>query len=471
MKYRKIAVKILCAFALIAVTVVIIFDFSLQVQHALTAETYQTLAEVSKTYNKVFNDRVEDTVDTMNMLASHLADSHTSSKKEVMNLLQNAVNEGGFTKVAVCREDGVSLFNDGTKTDVSERDYFHKAMSGKADVSEPLTTASGEESIIVAVPIRHDNKITGALLGGYPLVVAGDHLLDTTYYSEGYGFIVERGGAIILSSDHSDKMVDGKNLLNFFEKTNLMEFSIAQLTEAMDKGESGSFAYRYEGQRRFVSFTPSNINDWYTFSLSSDAPMLQDEKVNKQIVFALMAKLSAVAILVLMWIVIGNHRHNKKLLQQKDELHRSEKRFSVAINASSGTLFEVDLKRQLYTHFENPQRIFKTDTETILNDTSGFAGLPHDAFVDAATGYFFHPDDTAMAKSEMEKLPQTKTTSFEARIRRHDDSFIWCRVDLSITYDLDGEPSRLVGFISDIDAIKSQAIQSELQAQKDPMTG
>ncbi|MEG2717423.1 MAG: diguanylate cyclase, partial [Eubacterium sp.] len=449
-----------------------IMDFSHQVQHALTAETYRTLSEVSKTYNKVFNDRIEDTIVTMNMLAGHLSSAHGSSPEEVIDVLQNAVDEGGFTKMAVCSEDGMSISNEGIVVDVSHRDYFQKAMSGIPDVTEPLTLpTSEEESIIVAVPVRHAGQVTGVLFGGYPLTIAGDHLLDTTYYSEGYGYIVESGGAIILSSDHSDKMVEGKNLLTFFEKTDFVEFSMAQLKAAMGKGESGSFAYRYGGQRRFVSFTPSVVNDWYTFSLSSDAPMLRDEQVNKQIVYTLVAKFAVVAALVFLWIVLSNRHHNKELLRQKEAFRLSEKRFSVAINASSGTLFEVDLKHQRYTHFENPQRIFGTDTETLLADTCEFAALSHDDFVNAVTEYFFHPEDCAMAKSEMEKLSQSTTTSYEARMRRHDGSYLWCRVDLSLTFDSNGTPTHLVGFISDIDAIKSQAISSALQAQKDPMTG
>ncbi|MEG0126775.1 MAG: hypothetical protein RR816_11925, partial [Clostridia bacterium] len=58
MKHHKIAAKIACAMILLVVTSIIISDFSMQVQKALTAETYRTLSEVSKTYNKVFNDRI-----------------------------------------------------------------------------------------------------------------------------------------------------------------------------------------------------------------------------------------------------------------------------------------------------------------------------------------------------------------------------------------------------------------------------
>ncbi|MEG2000041.1 MAG: diguanylate cyclase [Evtepia sp.] len=472
MKYRNIAVKIGSTLVLIVMVVIIIFDFSRQIQRALTAETYRTLSEVSKTYNKVFNDRISATITTMNMLACHLAEVHISSQKETMDILQGAVNEGGFTKMAACDLNGISLSNEGFMTDISHRDYFKKACNGEAYVSQPLTTpSSDEESIIIAVPMRDHGVVTGVLLGGYPLTVAGDHLLDTSYYSQGYGYIVAAEGTIILSSDHSDKMVDGENLLTFFQKTTLVDCSMAEIIAAIAKGESGSFAYIYQGERRFVSFTPTNINDWYTFSLSSDAPMLKDEKVTNQIVFLLVAKLTVVSALMMAWIILANRRHNQKMMRQEEKLRRSERRFSVAINASSGTLFEVDLKRQLYTHFENSQRIFGINSEQLLADTRGFASLPKEEFVDAVSKYFFHPDDCALTKMEMQKLVQNKTTSYEARLRRYDNSYLWCRVDLSLTFDANGEPSHLVGFMSDIDSVKTQAILSGIQAQKDPMTG
>ncbi|MEG2596660.1 MAG: cache domain-containing protein, partial [Ruthenibacterium sp.] len=229
MKYKKITVRIIGVLLLFAVVMVTIWDFSNQVQHALTSETYRTLSEVSKTYNKVFNERISNTIATMNMLTNHFAELHSTSKDEVMDILQSAVDAGGFTKMAICGADGVSMSNDGVMADVFQRDYFKKAMSGKADVSEPLTIgASDEESIIVAVPVRSHGVVKGVLFGGYPLTVAGDHLLDTTYYSEGYGYIVAPSGAIILSSDHSDKMVDGDNLFNFFKKTTFTDFSMAK---------------------------------------------------------------------------------------------------------------------------------------------------------------------------------------------------------------------------------------------------
>ncbi|MEG2117014.1 MAG: PAS domain-containing protein, partial [Clostridia bacterium] len=87
--------------------------------------------------------------------------------------------------------------------------------------------------------------------------------------------------------------------------------------------------------------------------------------------------------------------------QQEEELRLSEKRFSIAINASSGALFEVDLKKQLYSHFENAERIFGVSSEILLDDTRAFSTLPYDDFVIAVTTYFFHPDDHAIALNAM----------------------------------------------------------------------
>ncbi|MEG2199704.1 MAG: diguanylate cyclase, partial [Anaerovorax sp.] len=510
---------------------------------------------------------------------------------------QNGVEMGGFLNLAVCDTQGRSYSNNGTLGDSSRRDYFHKAMTGEINISQPLVSAvSGKESIVIAVPIYNQKTIVGVLLGGYPLSVAGSKLLDFTYYSEGYGFIVAPDGTIIISSDHMDKLADERNLFSFFEKVKFKDYSIAEIKEAMKNGESDSFAFTYNGQRRFASFTPSTVNDWYTFSLSSDAAMIQQEKITNEIVRGLILRLAALGILLFAWVAVRNGRHNKEIIvanekyqsllahinggmivavhaktsdetiatyvssgftkmtgytlsdiqtmhhgryldilmeedrkvafdiylkqlevgntyrmpyrirkkdgsilwvmdngylvedqeglhnhsiladitvikEQEEALRRSENRFSVAINASSGTLFEVDLKKQLYTHFENPQRIFGVDAEKLLEDTRAFSTLPHDEFREAVTHYFFHPEDHTIVSKAMDELTKNGKTSYEARLRRFDNRYIWSRIDLSLSLDALNEPSRLIGFMSDIDDVKKQTERLESKVQTDPMTG
>ncbi|MEG1547616.1 MAG: diguanylate cyclase [Clostridia bacterium] len=597
MKHKKIIVRTLYALAVLAIITGTILGFTFHLQSALTNETYRTLSEVSVDYNKAFLDRISYNKKTLNVLVDGLIEMQNPAKQDVMRILQSAVDDGGFTRLVVCNADGTSCSNDGISRDISRRAYFQKAIRGETNVSEPLTSiVNGEESIVIAVPIHDNDTATGVLFGVYPLATAGAQLLDFSYYSEGYGFIVAPDGTIILSSDHTDKLADGKNLLDFFEKTDLADFHIADINTAIKNGESDSFAFTYNGERRFVSFMPTTVNDWYTFSISSDALMRQQEKITNQIVLRLICGLVVAGVLLFLWIILDNRRHNKAILManqkyqsllshinggmivaihaetadetivtyvssgftdmtgytlediqniyqgrylnvileedrnavfekylaqlstgntyrmpyrihkkdgsliwvmdngyvvkdadglynhsiiaditavkaQEDELRMSENRFSIAINASSGTLFEVDLKKQLYTHFENAERIFGVSAEKLLDDTRAFSSLPSDKFTDAVTGYFFHPDDRAIATIKMGELAKNKITSYEARLRRFDNSYVWARIDLSLSLDEFGTPSRLVGFMSDIDNIKKQAEFLESKVQTDPMTG
>ncbi|MEG0984825.1 MAG: diguanylate cyclase [Clostridia bacterium] len=598
MKHKRITMRIGCVLAIFAIALMTTWDFSVQLQNTLTKEVYRTLSEVAVDYNKAFSDRIAYNIKTMKVLAGSLAGMKGQARREIVRILQNAVDDGAFVKMAVCDASGHSYGNDGTVVDIAHRDYFHQAMRGKANVSAPLVNAvTGKRCIVIAVPIRDKSRSPmGALLGVYPLDTTGSQLLDFNYHREGYGFVVTPDGTIVLSSEHADKLSDEENLFSFFEKTEQLGFSTQTLRTAIKNGESAHFAFRYHGEKRFVSCMPSSVNDWYTFSIASDALMCEQERDTNRIVFRLVLGLIAAGILLVMWLVLGNRRHNKETMranqryqsllshmnggmiiavhaltaeetiavyvssgftdmtgytlldiqtlyagkyldvilaedrknvfdiylqqlkqgntyrmpyrirkkdgsivwvmdngylvedvdglrnysiiaditvikQQEEALRLSENRFSVAVNASSGTLFEIDLERKRYTHFENAERIFGIAAEKLLADTEVFSALPYDEFVDAVTDYFFHPDDVARAKDAMGALIRNKTASYEARLRRFDGGYIWARVDLSLSLNREGQPSRLVGFMTDIDDIKKQAEVLENKVQADPMTG
>ncbi|MEG1710380.1 MAG: diguanylate cyclase [Clostridia bacterium] len=605
MKYKKIIVIVFCTLLIFAITVGMIWDYSVQLQQTLTNETYKTLSKVSKDYNKVFLDKISYNIKIMQVLAGGLESMHNQTKTQIMYVLQNAVDAGGFTNVVVCDTNGKTCDNDGVSINVSDRDYFQHAMRNEINISEPLTSSvDGKECIIIALPIynqKNHDIIVGVIFGVYPLATAGEQLLDFTYYSEGYGFIISPNGTIILSSEHTDKLADEKNIFTFFEKTEMINYSVEKIKEIIKNndikiGESESFTFNYKGERRFVSFTPSEVNDWYTFSIASDTQMLKQEKATKQIVLSLVLKLTVVGILLLIWLIVSNRLQNKEMVianqkyqsllsninggmlvakhatsadktiatyvssgftemtgytleditntyggryldvlfeedrqaafdiymkqtqlgntyhmpyrirkkdgsiiwimdngylvkdtdglhnhsiitditiikNQEEELRLSESRFSLAINASSGTLFEVDLKNKIYTHFENAERIFGISAEKLLSDTFAFSKFPFDEFVDMTTKYFFHPDDIHLAKIGMDKLIESKTASYEARIRRFDNSYIWVKIDLSLNLDAFKAPSRLIGFMSDIDDIKKQAEILSNEILIDQMTG
>ncbi|MEG1887147.1 MAG: cache domain-containing protein, partial [Oscillospiraceae bacterium] len=315
MWWKKIGARMMCIAVILVVFVATIWDFSLQLQGELTRETYQTLSEVSEDYNRAFLDRVSYNIKAMKVLAGGLKEMSGRTKQDIMRVLQNAVDDGGFEKMVVCDVNGISCSNNGISGDISHREYFQKAMQGKTNISEPITSIiDGEKSIVMAVPIHDEKSTTGVLFGVYPLLVGGMQLTDFSYYSEGYGFIVASDGTVLLSGEHTDKLANEENLFSFFEKTEISGFSVAEIKTAMENKESKSFKFKYDGERRFVSFTPSTVNDWYTFSIASDVMLQQQKSVTNKMVTRLILRVALIGAILLLWIFMRNRRHNKEIL-------------------------------------------------------------------------------------------------------------------------------------------------------------
>ncbi|MEG2584436.1 MAG: diguanylate cyclase, partial [Oscillospiraceae bacterium] len=159
------------------------------------------------------------------------------------------------------------------------------------------------------------------------------------------------------------------------------------------------------------------------------------------------------------------------LKQQEEALRVSSERFRIAIEASKGTIFEVDVKSQIYTHFENAERIFGISNEKILEDTRKFSELSPEEYKKATSAYFSHPDDAEAIGKAFSEVLKGKPIGYEARMRRFDGSYIWCKIDLGIILDSEGEPMRLVGYIVDISETKKENEMLKKQVKIDPLTG
>ncbi|MEG0766255.1 MAG: cache domain-containing protein, partial [Clostridia bacterium] len=390
-----------------------IWDFSLQLQSALTKEIYRTLSEVSIDYNKAFLDRIAYNVRTLNVLAGSLMEMRDQTREDVMHVLQRATEDGGFTKIVVCDAQGTSYSTSGISVDISYRDYFQQAMQGKTKVSEPLTSVvDGERCIVIAVPIHKGEATSGVLFGVYPLKTAGAQLLDFTYYSEGYGFVVAPDGTIVLSSEHVDKLADEENLFTFLEKTQWIGLSMAELKEAIAKGESKSFAFMYNGERRFVSFIPTTINHWYTFSIASDTLMMQQRKTTNQIVLRLCLKLTGLGILLLAWIMLENRRQSRAILKANQQYQ------SLLSHINGGMI--------VATYAQTAEETLATYVSSGFTDMTGYTlediqTLYQGRYLDVILA-----EDRAAAFGEhAEQLASGHTYRIPYRIRKKDGSILW----------------------------------------------
>lgn len=154
-------------------------------------------------------------------------------------------------------------------------------------------------------------------------------------------------------------------------------------------------------------------------------------------------------------IIQSANNCNEQAAVTKQELYDYKKRLNIAIQSAGICVFEVDIKKQLYTFFENSEAIFGVSGEQILQELRSFSELPPAEYQQKVTEYFVHPDDTEQVERAFASIFAGKSTSYEARMRASNSSYIWCKLDVTPMTEPDGT-MKMIGIISDIQAIKEQ---------------
>lgn len=152
------------------------------------------------------------------------------------------------------------------------------------------------------------------------------------------------------------------------------------------------------------------------------------------------------------------------------ELERYKERLHIALNAAKVCIFEVDLAKQLYTFFENAEVIFGISGDMILKDVQAFQGLDPEAYQQACSEYFSHPDDEDVIKNAFESILSGKPVTYEARMKAGNSEFTWCRIDVVPVVE-NGRPARMVGVVTDISDAKEKMESLERDARLDDFTG
>ncbi|WP_321392459.1 methyl-accepting chemotaxis protein [uncultured Desulfuromusa sp.] len=138
------------------------------------------------------------------------------------------------------------------KLELKDRTYFRKAMAGQAALSKPVASRdTGEPIFVIAVPIKEDRQIKGALFAAVALSGFSKTFIDPLKIGKnGYAFVTDSDGVLIA---HPDK----QRIL----KVNTRDYQIGKemmKTENMNQIVS----YELDGEEKILSFGIDNKTGW-----------------------------------------------------------------------------------------------------------------------------------------------------------------------------------------------------------------
>ena len=280
LKFKSIKTKLTVVFGtlMLVCCVGLAFVAFSESRNALSSSINESLTQLTYWAANTIHARLDSQLNSLEALVhSPLITDDELSLDEKLEILKEEVARSGHLRMNIADINGNAKNADRQTTNISGRDYFKKALAGERAVSDPIVSKADNRVIIsFAVPIKKDNEIKGVLIAirdGYTL---SDITNDIKFGESGAAFMINKEGTTIAHKD--------KNLVyemdNDFEnvKSDPSLESLVELEKEMVQGKTGVGEYTYNGETKYMSYTPVEGTDW---SLAITAPKSEVmEKVN-----------------------------------------------------------------------------------------------------------------------------------------------------------------------------------------------
>lgn len=256
-KYRILRLALLsvvvCISALLIVMIVCI--------NAAYHNTYASeLTELSEAYGHVIANNVTSLSLELEAATTHdgIADESIPLETRKENLI-NIAKTTLFKDYSIAYSDGTT-YND---TDLSDRDYFQKALAGQVAISSPvIRKTDGSVTTMMGAPMVY-NGVTYVIYGGIDSTLFSNGLENVNLGSGSNVIVIDKNGQVVASSDTS--LVLGLTMLT--------ESSIdgqKRLAQEMLANESGSFSYSNGQDNLFAYYMNVPGTDGWKIAVSAN---------------------------------------------------------------------------------------------------------------------------------------------------------------------------------------------------------
>lgn len=168
----------------------------------------------------------------------------------------------GYLDIAVVTPDGTANYvKSGETSQLGDREYIKKALSGEANVSDVLISKVTNTPVIMyAVPIEQNGVVVGALIARKDGTALNDITDELGIGERGYAFIVGTDSTLY-SHPNRDLVLEQVNVYTQIEEDGaLKDFGIA--LKELGTGKVGILKYNYNKDNRITAMAPIPGTNW-----------------------------------------------------------------------------------------------------------------------------------------------------------------------------------------------------------------
>ncbi|MEG0852374.1 MAG: diguanylate cyclase [Angelakisella sp.] len=446
---------LLLPIAFMMLTLVFLFDFSVQNENFIKQNIYEELRVSALQQNVALNTKFEEHFRVLNAYASYLEDYEQPDVSSITNIGKYVAKSGEFARVALAyAHDGIAHFDSGATLDVSARDYYKNGLLGLRSVDRVFSPLSNSWVFVFSLPIYMNGDVSAVLIGSYE---ANDfsHLLESKAHdSSSYSFMVDSTGQVIISANHENYLTYTNNILDFFSKATLFEgVTVAGIADDLKNQRGNTIHYELANQTRYATYFPIQLNDWYIFSVVPGEVLDIKRTEASSFVFQLVVKMVITSIILIAGILLYDTRKNNLLNIEKN-------RYRIAEEVSESVIFEGNYRDGTLRFNPNYYKLF--GREPALHKISDF-GHAHPYVI---------KDDVPSFLEVGQGIVQGKAEGIgEYRVEMPDGTSAWHQLVFKTMFDHYGKPDKCIGVILSIDRQKKEVSNLQKKVDRDHLTG
>lgn len=274
----------------------------------------------ANSYNEAVKNAIEVFKAKAEAIASETTITDATNPAAQKSLLAKLSEKYGFVDVNLADANGKTT----NGTDISDRDYFQKAIAGQTYISSTVTWKTDSSVVMfVSAKINNGSNYNGIVYACLSSDTFSKMIDNVSVGKKGYGFIVDKSGKIIAHKDRNNV----NNFVNYIEKAqeNHSYDSAASLVKDMIACKTGSQTVTIDGVRKLVAYCPIDETDGWSLGISADySEMMRSYYISffitviLLIVFILISCIFAVRIANPITKPIENFVHRIELLAEGD---------------------------------------------------------------------------------------------------------------------------------------------------------
>lgn len=264
---KRLLVTITIAIAFLVVFIILISTYIFKFDKELTGENRVHLAEVSNYVASHINASVQSKQESLRSIGAAVA--ALPNEQERLDYLEGVAKQYSFAYIEYAGIDGLlHSTNDCEQIDISNEPNHQAAVSGQCTVSEltrkifPNGAISG---ILLTVPMD-DGQIKGSLTAMLDINSLGDALAIESFGGEGFSYIIDKNGTLIMRT----KSLDFNNL---FKAWGNMEFKDGYTLETVisdiNANIDGLTCFSNMGVVQYAYYRPLEFNGWTVVNVVS----------------------------------------------------------------------------------------------------------------------------------------------------------------------------------------------------------